>query len=130
MTCASCSKVLKITQGNHRTLKLTVFDSVGAVQDLTGFKIYFTMRQRYEDANALVTKRSVAAGGDALQIDILAPQTGSTKGRANIYLLPADTTWEAGVYVCDVVTEDLAGVRTTVVAEREVTLGPRVTVLV
>lgn len=131
MTCASCSQILKITKGDNRTLKLTVVDAAGARQDLTGFKIYFTLKKRYEDVTPLISKRSAAAGGDASQIDIVVPQTGAIKGKANIYLLPADTAClELGTYVCDVVIEDLAGVRTTVVAEREVVIGPRVTVLI
>lgn len=133
MTCATCAATttLKITQGNHRTLKLRVVDSATppARQDLTGFKIYCTIKERYEDVVSLIYKRNVAAGGSALEIDLVLPQTGLTKGRANIYLLPADTAClKLGSYVCDVMIEDLAGVRTTVVSVI-IDIKPRVTVL-
>lgn len=130
MSCSACAKTLKITQGNNRTLKLRVVDADGNLLDITGFKIYFTVKQRLEDPYKVIYKRSAAAGGSVDEI-LIPAQVGSMVGRANILILPADTTnIKTGTYICDVTIEDLGGVVTTVVPERELVIGPRVTILV
>jgi len=121
---------LKITQGENKTLKIIVKDVAKALQDLTGYQIFFTLKKRYDDTTPLILKRSTLAGGGDTQILIVLPQTGTTKGLARIFLLPSDSTpLQVGDYVCDCWVVDPGSIRTTIVAEKAFTIGPRVTII-
>lgn len=121
---------LKITQGEHKTLRVTVKDANKQLQNLNGWQMFFTLKKRYDDVTPLILKRSTLAGGDDTQIVFVLPQSGTTKGLARIFLLPSDsTTLEVGDYVCDCWAVDPGGIRTTIVAEKQFTIGPRVTII-
>lgn len=64
----------------------------GALVDLTGAKVWFTIKNRVEDPGALVTKRNVAAGGVDNQVLVVVPQAGIALSRFRVLLDPADTT--------------------------------------
>lgn len=87
---------------DDRTLALTVNDEDRAPVDLTGCKLWFTVKQRTSDtdANALIMKKNTAAGGGDTQIKVLTPPE---DGKAEVYLVPTDTDLiNPGVYVYDV----------------------------
>jgi len=64
----------------------------GVPVDLTGAKVWFTIKNRVEDAGAIAAKRNVAAGGVDNQILVATPQTGVSVGQFRVLLDPADTT--------------------------------------
>ena len=84
-----------VVRGSSKTLTLTVKDSDGGPLDLTGSTIYFTVKKREKDEDALIQKIST----DSAQIDIPNP----TDGIAKITINPADTSSLAtGKYKFDV----------------------------
>lgn len=88
---------------DNRTLALTISDGAGAAVDLTGSKLWFTVKTKTsdEDADAAIQKRNTAAGGGNDEIEILDGPAGSVA----IYLVPADTDGvDPGIYVFDVQT--------------------------
>lgn len=86
---------VSIIRGTSKTMKLTVKDGRGALVNLTGATIYFTVKKHEKDEHALIQKIST----NILQVEIPNP----SDGVANIYLLPSDTTpLCAGRYKFDV----------------------------
>jgi len=93
---------------DDRTLSLTVNvpDSTapsGVLPvDLTGSKVWFTVKTRTSDADdvAIIQKRNTAAGGGDTEIKL----TDAVNGKAEIYIVPADTATDVdpGIYVWDV----------------------------
>lgn len=82
-------------KGDHRTFKLTVKDQAGAVVNLTGSVLVFTLKIDAADVAVLVSKSSTVVG----EITITAPLL----GEAEIYLVPGDTSGlEPGSYMFDV----------------------------
>ncbi len=132
MTCATTSSTtpITVTKGESKTLRVTVKDSITKLPvDLTGCKVWFTVKVRVEDVGAVITKRNLAAGGDDTQIEILLPQTGTDKGRFLIYLLSADTAClDANLtYICDVWIELTSGKRYAVIKKRSFVVEAAVT---
>ncbi|HEY8922797.1 MAG TPA: hypothetical protein VIU64_00380 [Polyangia bacterium] len=98
---------LRVTRGASKTLLFAVrADAVGDLVafvpgvdpplsgtpvDLTGAKVWFTVKNRVEDAGAVVTKRNAAAGGVDNQVLVTTPQAGTTLGQFKVFLDPADT---------------------------------------
>jgi hypothetical protein len=88
---------------DDRTLSLTVTDKAGAAVDLTGSKLWFTVKTKTSDADteSVIQKRNTAAGGGNDEIEILDGPAGS----AAIYMVPSDTDGvDPGIYVFDVQT--------------------------
>jgi hypothetical protein len=87
---------ITIFKGEDKTIKLTVIDENRAPIDLAGATLTFTMKENIDDTTALITKVST----DVNQIEILSP---TTDGRADIKLVPADTSGrDEGTYVFDI----------------------------
>lgn len=98
---------IHVTRGASRTLLLTArmdavtgevsaaiagvdSSSVGSPVDLTGAKVWFTIKNRVEDVAVVTTKRNVAAGGIDNQV-LIATQTGTTVGQFRVFIDSADT---------------------------------------
>jgi hypothetical protein len=131
MTCSTTSTTgtITITRGENRTIRVTVRDTNKALVDLTGAKVWFTVKERIEDVTPLIRKRNLAAGGADAEILILIPQADADKkGKFEIYLLPTDTEClKSGVsYVCDAWVE-LVGKRYNVVKKRTFVIEDAVT---
>ena len=120
MSCASLSiepEPIKVKRGATTTLRLTARNSNKQTVDLTGAKVWFTVKNRFEDAAACITKKNAAAGGVDGQILITMPQTGATKGQAKIFLVPADTAGMSTeeTYWCDAWVQLATGERYQVI---------------
>jgi hypothetical protein len=92
MSCEDTStegKKISIARGESRTITFTVRDRNNALVDLTGASVYFTVRNRIEDAANVIAKKNAAAGGDNAQA-ILLNQT-TSKGKFNVFVLHEDT---------------------------------------
>ncbi len=81
------STKLTIIKGATKTYLLVVTDEDGAV-DLTAHTLFLTIKRTVDDANATIEKVST----DVAEIQIITPQaTVTNTGKANVFLLPADT---------------------------------------
>lgn len=133
MTCdsASASNAIHVVRGESKTLEVTVKDTTGSLVDVTGTKVWFTVKRRIEDVATIITKKNAAAGGAAAQALVTLPQTGTSKGKFQVYLLPADTAAlsPAVAYVCDVWIEMASGKRYQVARTRSFVVDPAVTVV-
>jgi len=81
-----------VPRGSTKRFKLTTkIDDV--LLDLTGSKIYATVKERIEDVGFLIRKRNTAAGGSDSEIEILLPQTGAgaVTGQFKLKFVPTDT---------------------------------------
>lgn len=84
-----------ITRGSSKTLELTVTDEKGKLADLTGARVYFTVKVGPLDERPLFQKVST----DTAQAEITLPR----EGKARIYIVPADTQYlDPHEYVFDV----------------------------
>lgn len=104
----------------------------GVPVDLTGAKVWFTTKNRVEDASALFSKKNVAAGGVDNQVLVVVPQTGITLGQFRVRLDPADTSsldpWCS--FWCDAFIQMPGGApinRQQVMANRSFVIDPAVT---
>jgi hypothetical protein len=75
---------LSILAGSSKTYRLTIYDELGVLLDLTGSTLYFTVKTQ---AGVLQFQR---VSTDTAQIEIL-PQTGATLGQADVKLVPSNT---------------------------------------
>lgn len=131
MTCSATTTTgtITVTRGESRTIRVTVRDVDKALVNLTGAKVWFTVKDRIESITPLIRKRNITAGGADAEILITAPQTDADKkGKFEIYLLPTDTECiKPGVtYVCDAWVE-LAGKRYNVIKKRSFVIDDAVT---
>jgi len=111
-----------IAQGENQTLQLTVVDSAGAVYDLTGATVTFTVKIKATESANLIQKDS----NTITEVDITNP----TGGIAQIFLLPVDTaTTDPAEYVYDVWVEDSTGDQFQAVEATRFRILKRVTVL-
>lgn len=103
-TCSSNASLdvdtMTVVQGADATFTLSVFSADGTAYDLTGAKIYFTVKKRWKDVAVLIAKATSNAGGTDDQILMLA-QTGLTKGKAQIFIVPEDTSSLSNTQVDD-----------------------------
>jgi len=102
---------------DDRTLSVTANYEEGGAADLTGAKVWFTVKDKASDpdADALIEKKSSLAGGDDTQIKITNP----TGGAAEIYIVPDDTdTMNPGIYSYDVQVTLANGKTYTIVRDR------------
>jgi hypothetical protein len=128
--CAtSTTSPITIVRGESKTFQVTVKDKNKAAVDLTGSKVWFTVKERIEDVTPVIAKRNLAAGGSATEIEILLPQTNGQKGKLNIYLVPSDTAClkTDHSYVFDVWVELTSGKRYQVIKKRTFTIEDAVT---
>ena len=114
MTCAVCdpNAPLSVVRGASKTFSMSV-KSGKTLVDLTGAKIWFTVKNRIEDVNNLILKRTLNAGGVDGQILVTIPQTGASLGQVQIFIDPADTACldPDAQYVYDVWVQLLTGRR-------------------
>lgn len=120
---------LTITRGASKTFTLVARDDDKQPMDLTGAKVWFTVKNRIEDIAAVISKKNLTAGGTDVQILITPTQTGATKGQYKVMLAPPDT---AGldpemVYWCDAWVETTAGARYQVMQNTTFKIDPAVT---
>lgn len=104
----------------------------GVPVDLTGAKVWFTIKNRVEDVGALVTKRNAAAGGVDNQVLVVAPQVGIVVGYFRVLLDVADTTpFDPGAsFWCDAFVQMPGGPpvdRQQVAASRQLVVDPAIT---
>lgn len=83
MTLMYPENAIEIIRGSSKTLALSVSDETGVPVDLTGAKIYFSIKATLDDPRPLVQKSSDAP----TQVEITTPR----EGKAKIYLQPSDT---------------------------------------
>lgn len=99
---------LGIIRGTSRTLQLTITDATGKPVDLTGAKIVMTVKVLATDINPLIQKTTDTSS----QALITVPR----EGKAEIYLIPADTqTLTIKQYTYDIWLILLSGKRLVVV---------------
>ena len=91
MSCTDPQSPLSVVRGASKTFLLTVRDPKKNVVDLTSAKIWFTVKNRVEDAGATIALKNANAGGVDGQVLILTPQTGVTKGQFLVFIDPANT---------------------------------------
>lgn len=132
MTCASDTTddaVITLTQGSDEILEI-VATVDGLSADITAAELYFTVKERWKDVTPALLKRNLAAGGDDSQILITVPQTGSNKGKAQIFIDASDTAAldVEKTYVCDCWMK-LGGKRKVIISMRDFVLMPRVSVV-
>lgn len=127
-TTATTTASLSVVRGESKTYEVTVRDAAKQTVDLTGAKVWFTVKERLEDISPVISKRNVAAGGSALEAEVT-PQTGTTKGKLRIYLTPSDSANldTTKTYVCDVWIELTSGKRHQVIKRRAFVVDPAVT---
>lgn len=104
----------------------------GVPVDLTGAKVWFTVKNRIEDPGAVVSKRNVAAGGVDNQVLVVAPQTGVSLGQFRVRIDVADTSALDPVesYWCDAFVQRPGGPpidRQQVMANRPLVVDSAVT---
>ena len=120
---------VRVTRGATKTFLLTVIDANNEPVDLTDGKAWFTVKNRLEDAAAIIRKRNAAAGGVDGQILITVPQTAPNIGQAQIFLVPADTLGldPNEAYVCDAWVQLSGGQQYQVISNRQFIIEPAVT---
>jgi hypothetical protein len=134
MNCATSPAIanapLTVTRGESKTFLMTVrARSTKAPVDITGAKVWFSVKNRVEDVALIIAKRNLAAGGVDGQILITLPQVGASLGQAMIFLDHADTASldpEAS-YVCDVWIQLTTSKMYQVVKNRKFRIDPSVT---
>ena len=92
-------------RGNDRSLRASInAEGTGDPTDLTGAKVWFTVKERLSDldAAAVIQKKNTAAGGSAAEIEIV----DAPGGQVLIYIDPEDTdAVPAATYSFDVKVE-------------------------
>lgn len=102
-TCSNSDKTIDAFRGRDRTIRVTLTGP----GDISGYKVWFSVKERKEDATALIHKSNTAAGGSDSQILI----TDGPNGVLEIYLGQADTDLDPCQYWYDVLIENLDGQR-------------------
>ena len=119
---------INVAAGSAVTLVLTLTDSLGIREDITGAKVWATVKRCPCSTDALVTKRNVAAGGSASEIVILGQFAAPTRGQAQVYLDDTDTAayFRGARFYFDAWME-LTGKRVQVAAPLEFVIGQSIT---
>lgn len=97
-------KPVTVVRGASKTFLLTVHDTKTQLPvSVTGARVWFTVKNRIEDPNAIISKRNVMAGGVDGQAIVVTPQSGATLGQVQVFLDPADTSGldPAAEFWCD-----------------------------
>lgn len=99
---------LDLYRGSSRTMDLAVVDENGDPQDLTGSKLFFTVKLHETDELSLIQKTSDASD----EIEIVS----ALEGLARVYIVPDDTkTLMPREYVFDVWIQLPSGSRHVVI---------------
>lgn len=88
---------IQLIQGNDLRINVRFIDSEGTVVDITGAKIWFGVKSNlnFTDEEALMIKKSLAAGGDVDEIEIKEEGEGEEITKfAQIKIKPEDSTGE------------------------------------
>lgn len=88
MTCEDKTRIT-LSVGEDAVLTFLVKDKASNLVDLTGAKVYFTAKVRFENLDRVVQKRSLNAGGSDLQAFV--PDQVLKKGQYQVFLDSADT---------------------------------------
>lgn len=112
-TCQPCSNVVTVYRKRNHTVKVTMYNT----GDLTGAKIWFSVKSSSADADAaaLITKKSANNGGsdaDAKVVTAYAQdaETGCWYSVIEVYLVEDDTkNLNPGDYLYDVVIQTSIG---------------------
>lgn len=92
---ANSPRLVTLTKGLHKTIKVRVADSLGAPYDLTGAVLYFTVKRLIGDAAATFALDT----GDVAKGQI----TEAKAGLVEFYVVPANTSsLTTGPYFYDV----------------------------
>lgn len=78
---------ISIVQGEDVPLTITVFAVDGTLYDLTGAKIYFTVKRRWKDSSPLITKSTLNAGGGDDQIHLFNAGDQNFKCRSAAFII-------------------------------------------
>ncbi len=86
---------ISISRGEFAPISLQVFDAANVIVNLTGGKVYFTMKMDSSDQTPLIQKSS----DDINQIEITYPRL----GKADIFINSSDTaSLDTGIYIYDI----------------------------
>lgn len=110
---------------DDRTLAASVNYPDGRPVDLTGAKVWFTVKDRAKDpdSQARILKKNLAAGGSDDEILILTP---ATDGKVEVYIVPADTeNIDPATYRYDI--QVIVGGKTYTVVRDQITFKEDVT---
>ena len=102
---------------DDRTLSVTANYEDGTAANLTGAKMWFTVKEKAADpdSDALIEKKSALAGGGDTEIKFTNP----TGGAAEVYLVPDDSdSMNPGIYSYDVQVTLADGKTYTIVRDR------------
>lgn len=110
---------MQLHRGDGATYRLTVFGDDDARADLTGATIELEVKAALGGADPAPIIKAVGTG-----ITIAVPQTGGTKGQADIVIDSADSDIAPALYWLDVVVTLAGGQRKHVLAPREFTILP------
>ncbi len=92
---ANSPRLVSLTKGLHRTIKVRIVDSTGTPYDLTGAVIHFTVKRLVTDATAAFALDT----GDAAKGQI----TEAKAGLVEFYVVPSNTSsLTVGAYFYDV----------------------------
>jgi hypothetical protein len=91
---------LEMWAGDKRVLEYTVVDDDGVVINLTGYDLYWSLRQDQRSEGALISKDNVVGGSGGVAI------TDASAGEFSVTLDPVDTTAMAGIYFFEAHLED------------------------
>lgn len=112
---------IEVARGEDRTLQLTIKDDAGAVVDITGSTVTFTVRRRPQDP--ILFSKSSATPSEVTLVD-------PTNGRADIFILDTDTgPLAVSDYKYDVFLQQADGTRTQVIDVSIFRVSSRITVL-
>jgi len=78
---------IKMTRGRHRDITVTVLNSAGSPQDLTGRTLRFMAKRGITDLDSAAILNKTTGTG----ITHAVPQSGATLGQATIAIAAADT---------------------------------------
>ena len=94
---------LRIYRGDSKTWELEFKNEAGTPIDITGWTVYFTVKERDTDTdlNAKINKTIIL-------------HSDPTNGKTNIVLIPADTINLKGIYYYDIRIKTVAGTISTV----------------
>ncbi len=113
--------IIEVARGEDRTLQLTIKDAAGAVVDITGATVTFTVRRRPQDP-VLIEKDNSGLGGVTL-VD-------AANGRADIDIQDTDTgPLNVSDYKYDVFLQQADTTRTQVIEPSIFRITSRITVL-
>ena len=116
---------VEVVASEDQTFRLTVTDSAGSPEDLTGRTLRFTVRKKgaHLDPTALISKSSLVSG----EIDLVPPLS---NGEADITLVPADTdSLKPEDYLYDVWLIEATSEQYNIISSTKFSIKQRITVV-